>query len=342
MRRVLISGASGLIGRALTAALSAPTAANAFAPEVHALVRRPARAGAREVFWDAAARIDVDACEGFDAVVHLAGENVGSGGGGPLGFTGRWDARKKHDILASRTAGTALLARTLAALRSPPRVLVCASGVGFYGDGGDAVLSEAAPRGAGFLADVSAAWEAAAQPAADAGVRVVHLRFGVVLSKEGGMIGTATEASAGALRAPRHQHPPTLPPPAPAAKLLLPFSLGLGGPSGPGTQWLSWITLADAVRAIQHVATTDELRGPVNTCAPAPARSADFAAAFGAALHRPAFVPLPSLAVRAVFGEMGDEMLLAGQRAVPAKLEASGFVFAHRDIAAGCREAVVR
>jgi len=212
MKRVLVSGASGLIGRALTAALGAPTAANGFAPEVHALVRRPARAGAREVFWDAAARIDVDACEGFDAVVHLAGENVGSGGGGPLGFTGRWDARKKHDILASRAAGTALLARTLAALRAPPKVLVCASGVGFYGDGGDAPLTEAAPRGAGFLAEVAAAWEAAAQPAADAGVRVVHLRFGVVLSREGGMIGARrargrAHARAAAARAPPNTAP---------------------------------------------------------------------------------------------------------------------------------------
>ena len=358
LRRVLVSGASGMVGRALVAALSVPSAANGFAPAVSTLVRRPARA-ANEVFWDGASRIDLAACEGFDAVVHLAGENVGSGSGGLSALTGRWDARKKHDIMASRRDGTRLLARSLAALRAPPRVLVTASGVGFYGAAcGDAELGEDAPRGAGFLADVAAEWEAAAAPAAAAGVRVVNLRFGVVLSATGGVIGAGEgrrrerrgrgQAGAGGaqVHVPKTNHaiprpPPRPRPPAPA-KLRLPFSLCLGGPIGSGAQWMSWITLADAVRSVEFALAHGELAGPVNAVAPAPARAAEFSAALGAALGRPAVIPLPAPAVRAVFGEMGEETLLASQRALPRKLLAAGFKFAQPDIEAGCREALLR
>lgn len=177
-----------MVGRALVASLSTPSAANAFAPEIYSLVRhKPAHA--REIFFDGVSRIDVGACESFDAVVHLAGENVGSGSG-PLAFLGRWDDAKKHAILNSRRAGTTLLSKSLAALRQPPRVFVSASGVGYYGtDAGDAPVDETAPQGAGFLAQVARVWEESTAPAADAGIRVVNLRFGVVLSQTGGVIG---------------------------------------------------------------------------------------------------------------------------------------------------------
>ena len=221
MARILVTGASGMVGRHLCDALGK----SLFCKEVYSLVRR-SPSHAREIWWDpAAGRIDLARCENFDAVVHLAGENVGSGEG-LLAFTGRWSAHKKHAILESRRQGTQLLARTLASLRAPPRVLVSASGVGYYGLQAGAV-DESAPRGSGFLAEVAEAWEAGTAPAAAAGVRVVNLRFGVILSASGGVV----------------------------EKLRLPFSLGLGGPIGPGTQWMPFVTLNDAVRAIQHAIT---------------------------------------------------------------------------------------
>ena len=220
--RVLITGASGMLGSALRTSLQQTL----FAKEVYTLVRRAPRT-ATEIWWDPpAGRIDLARCEGFDAVVHLAGENIGSGSGA-LAFTGRWSARKKHDILASREEGTGLLARTLGALRTPPRVLVSASGVGFYGTHAAGGVEEGAPPGRGFLAEVAQAWERAAAPASVAGVRVVNLRLGVVLSGAGGVV----------------------------EKLRLPFSLGLGGPIGSGAQWMAWVAREDAVRAIQHAIT---------------------------------------------------------------------------------------
>lgn len=199
--RILISGASGLIGRALVKSLSVPSAANNFAPEVFSLVRR-APQNAREVFFDGVSRIDLAACERFDAVVHLGGENVGSGSGA-LAAIGRWDEAKKHAILHSRRAGTTLLAKSLAALRHPPRVLVSASGVGFYGaDAGDAPVDEAAPRGTGFLAEVSRVWEESTAPARDAAIRVVNLRFGVVLAREGGVVGACARVQSRGSPAP--------------------------------------------------------------------------------------------------------------------------------------------
>lgn len=186
--RVLVSGASGLVGSALAASLSVPSAANCFRPEVYRLVRRPARA-ADEVYWNPyEMRIDLNALERMDAVVHLAGENVMSGDG-LLAFTGRWTPRKKHMIMESRRRGTQLLAQALAATRVKPRVFISASGVGYYGDGGDEPLTEASPPGAGFLADVARAWEDSTAVAAKAGIRTVHARFGAVLSGAGGVLG---------------------------------------------------------------------------------------------------------------------------------------------------------
>ncbi len=227
MARVLITGASGLLGRSLCASLQQTL----YCKEVYTLVRRSPRS-AREIWWDpSSGRVDLSRLEGFDAIVHLAGENIGSGEGA-LAFTGRWTARKKHDILQSRKEGTGLLASSLAALRRPPPVLISASGVGYYGltaEGppGGAGVDEGCPRGSGFLAEVAEAWERACDPARAAGVRVVNLRFGVVLSGAGGVV----------------------------EKLRLPFSLCLGGPIGSGAQYMSWVARDDAVRAILHAIT---------------------------------------------------------------------------------------
>lgn len=346
--RVLVSGAGGMVGRALVSELSRPSAVNHFNPQVYRLVRRKPE-NEREVFWDPyEMRIDLKRCEGFDAVVHLAGENVGSGEGF-LAFTGRWTERKKHDIMESRRRGTTLLSQAVASLRSKPRVLVSASGVGFYGDGGEAQLTEDSPPGAGFLGEVARVWEGSTAKAAEAGVRVVNLRFGAILSRTGGVI----------------------------EKLHWPFFLGGGGPIGSGRQYMSWITLGDAVRAIQHAINqcvrsgvaerppppchglpahgspldplprsralcSEELSGPVNACAPQPVRNAEFVQELASAMGRPAFVPLPEPVVNAVFGEMGRETLLVSQRAVPKKLTESGFRFLHPDIRAGVREALSR
>ncbi len=233
-------------------------------------------------------------------------------GDGPLAFTGRWTERKKHLIMESRRRGTALLARALSVVERKPSVFVSSSGVGYYGSQGDRELDESSPQGRGFLADVASVWERETGVAARAGIRCVQLRFGVILSSRGGVV----------------------------QKLQVPFSLGLGGPVGPGTQYLSWISLADAVRAVEHAIHSDALRGPVNTCSPNPVTSRDFSAALGRALHRPALIPLPESVVRMVFGEMGEETLLVSQRAVPKRLSESGFRFLYPDIDGALRAAV--
>lgn len=300
-----------MMGRALIKSLSAPSVANAFQPQVFTLVRRQP-ANDTEVYWDPyEMRIDVKKCEGFDAVVHLAGENVGSGEG-ILAATGRWTERKKYDIMESRRRGTLLLSQTLAILKRRPRVLVSASGVGYYGSAGDVELTEAAPKGRGFLSDVADVWEQNTRPAAEAGIRVVNLRFGIVLSRRGGVV----------------------------AKLYWPFFAGGGGPIGSGSQYWSWISLADAVRVIEHAITKPALAGKVNACAPNPVPNVEFARALGAAMHRPAFVPLPEFVVRTVFGEMAEETMLASQRCVPRVLTESGFSFMHPDINSALRFAV--
>jgi hypothetical protein len=224
-----------------------------------------------------------------DAVVHLAGESI----------MGRWTESKKRRIRESRAVGTRKLAESLAALPKPPRVFAVASAIGFYGDRGDETLTEDSASGSNFLADVCREWESAADPLRSRGARIAHMRFGVVLGKGGGAL----------------------------AQMLLPFRLGLGGPTGSGRQWMSWITRADVASAVAHVLRTDSLAGPVNFTAPAPARNADFAKALGRALRRPAVFPLPSFAVRLAFGQMGDELLLASARVDPARLLASGFRF---------------
>jgi uncharacterized protein (TIGR01777 family) len=228
--------------------------------------------------------------DGVEAVVHLAGENIASG---------RWTAERKRRILQSRAHGTRVLADALASLPTPPRVLVTASAIGIYGDRGDETLDETSAPGTGFLADVCRAWEAASAGLTDRGTRVVHLRFGVILTPTGGAL----------------------------ARMLPPARLGLGGPLGSGEQWTSWIGVDDAAGAIHHALVTDGLDGAVNAVAPAPVRNAELAAALGRVLRRPAVLPVPAAVLRAGLGEMADALLLASARVVPTRLEASGYRF---------------
>ncbi len=291
--RVLVTGASGLIGSALVPALRA--AGN----EVVTLVRRSPRHFS-ERQWDPQSA-DSATYEGADAIVHLAGRNIAAG---------RWTAKAKNEIRASRVPVTEALAQGVAAAGA--RVLVSASAVGYYGDRGAELLTESSPPGSGFLASVTRDWEAATAPAADAGLRVVLLRTGVVLSARGGAL----------------------------AKMLPAFRLGLGGRLGSGRQWMSWIALADAVALIQHVLLADSIRGPVNVVAPNPATNADFTRALGGALRRPTIFSAPAFALRWMLGEMAEELLLASQRVEPAAALASGFAFRCPDLT-GALERIV-
>jgi uncharacterized protein (TIGR01777 family) len=280
--RVAITGASGLIGGQLAAFLEAG------GHEVLRAARgRTPRAG--EFGWDPAlGRVDHEALEGLDAVVHLAGAGIADG---------RWTEARRAAILRSRVDGTRLVADAMAVLRTPPRVFITASAVGYYGDRGSERLDESSSAGTGFLADVARAWEAAAEPAARAGVRTVRARFGMIVTSRGGAV----------------------------AKMRLPFLLGAGGPIGGGRQGVSWIALDDALYAIHHVIRTETVTGAVNVVAPEAVPQAEFAAALARSLRRPAILPMPAAAVRALFGAMGEEVLLAGQLATPAALTRSGF-----------------
>jgi uncharacterized protein (TIGR01777 family) len=280
--RILISGASGFIGTAIRPALTLAGHASS------SLVRR-APVG-DEVQWDPGKPLDPQKLAGFDAIVHLAGKSI----------SGRWSEKFKREVRESRVLGTQTLATAAAeSFRRTglPRVFVAASATGYYGNRGDEELTEDSKRGSGFLAEVCQEWEAAASPAAEAGVRVVNLRIGVVLAKHGG-----------------------------ALQAMLPaFRLGLGGPIGNGRQYMSWITLDDVVGAFLFALTSEKLHGPVNAVTPQPVRNSEFVRALGNALHRPAFFPLPAFVVRTVFGEMGEALLLGSARVLPAKLEAAGF-----------------
>jgi uncharacterized protein (TIGR01777 family) len=283
--KVLVSGSTGLIGSALVSTLVRD------GERIIRLVRSPVEDPETELRWDPTTG-DLDAERlrdvGPEAVVHLAGESIG----------GRWTAARKARIRDSRVRGTRLLSERIAALDRRPAVLVCASAVGYYGDRGDEVLDEDSGPGSSFLAEVTQAWEAAAEPARAAGVRVVNLRFGIVLSPDGGALG----------------------------RMLPLFRLGLGGPLGSGRQYMSWIALDEVVDVIRHALVADTLAGPVNTASPDPVTNREFARTLGRVLGRPAVVPAPAFALRLVLGELSGE-LLGGQRVDLGRLRASGYEF---------------
>ncbi len=274
--------------------------------QVTSLVRGDPK-GPHELRWSpSTGTIDAAGLEGHDAVVHLAGVGIGDH---------RWTDDHKRAVLDSRVQGTSLLATTLAGLDRPPKVLASASAVGYYGDTGSRAVTEADGPGTGFLADVVQQWEDAAAPAAEAGVRVARLRSGVVLTDKGGALD----------------------------KQLLPFKMGLGGRVGTGEQYLSWISLDDEVAAIRHVLDTPSIEGPVNLTAPNPVTNAEFTKALGTVLGRPTVMPVPKLALNTMFGkEMVAEMLLAGQRVLPAVLQSSGFTFVDEEIEAALRRILGR
>jgi uncharacterized protein (TIGR01777 family) len=281
--KVAVTGSTGLVGAALGSYLEAGGHA------VTRIVR--GRPGRGQAAWDpAGGSIDAARLEGVDAVVHLAGESIASG---------RWTAEKKRRIRDSRVGGTRLLASALARLDAKPRTLVCASAIGYFGNRGDELLDEASSAGDGFLSEVCTEWERAASPAAEAGIRVVHLRLGLVLSPAGGALG----------------------------RMLTPFRLGMGGRLGSGEQWMSWIAIDDLLSVIHHVLAHDGLRGPVNAVAPHPVTNAEFTRALGRVVGRPAVAPVPGFAARLAFGEMADALLLSSARVLPEKLQASGFQF---------------
>lgn len=289
--RILVSGAGGLVGKALVAALRER------GDEVGALVRGGGAPGPLDVAWDpSSGAVDQGALEDgdFDVVVTLAGE--------PL--LGKWNDEKKQRIRDSRVNGTRGLAEALAKLERRPSTFVCASAVGIYGDRGDELLTEQSTAGTGFLADVVTAWEAAADPARDAGIRTVHMRMGVVQAADGGAL----------------------------KEQLLPFKLGLGGPVGSGKQWVPWVSLTELVAMYLFAIDTDSIDGPVDAVGPTPARNKEYAKSITRALHRPMIFGVPAFAARAMFGEVADALLLASQKVLPARLEAAGYEFLDRTV----------
>ncbi len=297
--KILVSGSSGLVGTALLPFLTRG------GHEVHRLVRG-GTAGERAIRWDPERGVD-DAreLEGFDAVVHLAGESIASG---------RWTPGRKQRIHDSRARGTRVLAEAVARTSAKPRVFVCASAIGFYGSRGDERLDETSASGQGFLAQVCRDWEAACEPLLRAGVRVAHTRFGMILAARGGAL----------------------------PRILLPFRFGAGGRVGSGKQWWSWIALDDVLGAIAHVLARNDLAGPVNVVSPGATTNEEFTRVVARVLHRPALFPAPAFALRLGLGEMADELLLASQRVEPAVLRRSGFAFAHPELEGALRHPLGR
>jgi len=285
--RVLLTGSSGFLGSALLPSLKA----RGF--EVTRLVRGLA-SKEDEIRWNPAWPPPPERISGFDAVIHLAGETV----------VGRWTASKKAKIRDSRVTGTRNLVHALLEAKDRPRVLISASAIGYYGDRGDELLNELSASGSGFLADVCREWEAAAQPAVDAGIRTAVVRTGVVLSREGGAL----------------------------KKMLLPLRMGVGGNVGSGRQWMSWIHLQDWIGAMHHILKNDLVQGPVNLVGPKPVTNAEFTKTLASVLSRPAIFPVPASVAKLTFGQMGEEVLLGSQRVEPARLVTSGYPFQYADL----------
>lgn len=288
----MTSGVSGPIGAALLPALQARGA------DVVRLVRGSVT-GDAQISWDPSGKLATEAVSGFDAVIHLAGETI----------AGRWTAAKKGRIRESRVQGTRGLVEALAKTSQRPRVLLCASAIGYYGSRGDEILREDSSPGSDFLSQVCQQWESATRPAAEAGIRTVNTRFGVILSRDGGAL----------------------------PKMLPAFRMGLGGRIGDGRQWWSWVHIADVVGALLHALDAENLRGPVNVVARTPVTNAEFTKTLASMLHRPAVFPMPAFAARLAFGEMADGLLLASQRVEPSKLLASKYSFRYSqlDVALG-------
>jgi hypothetical protein len=295
---IAISGSSGLIGSALVRALGA------HGHDVRRIVRG-APSAATDIAWDVEhGTIDAARLDGVEAVIHLAAENLAQ----------RWTSAARRRIRESRVAGTAALARALAEMERKPRVLLSASAVGVYGNRGDETLDEQSATGNDFLAEVCTAWEAATAPAKDAGIRVVLLRSGLVLSRDGGVL----------------------------AKMLTPFKLGIGGHLGSGRQWMSWISMDDYSRAVNFLLATTAISGPVNVVAPNPVTNAEFTRTLGRVLARPSFFPVPKLALNLLLGELAHDTVLASQRVVPRRLLEAGFDFQHPTLESALRAALTQ
>ena len=287
MYRILISGASGLIGSVLASALES------HGHEVTRLVRRPTGSG-NELQWDPMHEVSPELVSGFEVVIHLSGESV----------AGRWTAEKKRRIRESRVVSTNNLSRALAKAETPPRTFICASAIGYYGSRGNEILTEESPPGSGFLPEVCREWEGATESAERVGIRTVNLRFGIVLSRQGGAL----------------------------KEMLLPFRLGLGGKLGSGRQWYSWIHIDDVVSGVMHILAAPIVTGPVNMTAPNPVTNADFTRALAAALNRPAIFSVPTFAAKLAFGEFAEEGLLASARVIPKRLGDRGFEFRYPEL----------
>lgn len=290
--KILITGSHGMVGSALAERLKAQ------GHEILRLTQQKANSSHGEAYWNAeGGSIDKSGLDVLapEAVIHLAGENIAGG---------RWNKDRKRKIRDSRVNGTRALADALAHLQSPPKVFICASAVGYFGSRGNEKLTESSGPGEGFLAEVCQEWEAASKRASDAGIRTANLRFGVILSREGGML----------------------------KKLLLPFKLGAGGVIGSGQQYMSWITLDDVLGVIEFALQNSAIHGPVNTVAPQPVTNREFTKTLGRALWRPTLLPLPASTARMVLGEMADELILASLRVIPEKLEKNGYRFQHPDL----------
>ncbi|MFN2576856.1 MAG: TIGR01777 family oxidoreductase [Pyrinomonadaceae bacterium] len=286
--KIAIAGSSGLVGSALIPILQSD------GNQITRLVRASPKAG--EIEWhpnqDA---LSAGKFEGLDVIINLAGESIAAG---------RWTDEQKRKIHDSRVNGTHLLSEALAKMNARPKTFICASATGFYGDRDEEILDEQSESGSGFLAGVCREWEQATEPASKAGVRVVNLRFGPILAREGGML----------------------------SKLLTPFKMGMGGRVGSGKQYISWIALEDAVSAIKLAIDTQTIHGPLNVVSPRPVTNEEFTKTLGHVLNRPTALAMPAFAVRLAFGEMADEMLLASQKVMPKKLTSAGFEFRYPDL----------
>lgn len=280
---ILLTGATGLIGNALTRYLGSQ------GHEIYPLHRNPS-SEKRHHWFPEENRIHLDDEIRLDAVIHLAGENIADS---------RWTQKKKDRILNSRVHGTRLLVEAISDLKHKPELLISGSAIGFYGDTGNNTVDESSTRGEGFLSDVASQWEAATQAAQDADIRTIHLRTGIVLSPDGGVL----------------------------KKMLLPFNMGLGGVVGNGQQYMSWISIDDVVNIIDHMLNNEQLSGPYNLVAPQPVTNYEFTKSLGRALHRPTISPLPAFAARMMFGEMADALLLSSSRVLSTRLESIGYTF---------------